>query len=206
MDKLKITFIAAVAMLLMAGPIKNWTSNEYITYTDLNNNFNHLHASAGHGHGPIITAADISASAGIRPEQTTFGNSISRNSVFNGTFKANPDGGTVYVLVNAVGSLNVTVTKFLGTDGGGNGFSIDGAAQAGALADGGNQIFTVAYQPRGIEVSAFPPVLCLDQSTTVTLNSPFHLAADCFELYSLPSKYYRAPGALEVEVYNNKVQ
>jgi hypothetical protein len=196
MDKLKLGFIAAVAALLMAGPIKNWTSNEYITYTDLNNNFNHLHASVGHGHGPVITAADISSNAGIRPEQTTFGNSIGRNLVFSGTFQKNPDAGTAYLLVNAVGSLNVTATKTAG------GVDFTGAAQAGALIDAGTKIYTTTYNPLS---DGSDNTQCY--TSTVTLSSPFFLSLACYDVPSLPTVVTsKSPVLISVEVYNNKVQ
>jgi hypothetical protein len=67
MKNYKLSLLAAlvVAGLVVAGPIKAWNGTETITYTDLNSNFTHLHNSVGHGHGPVIVNADISASAAI---------------------------------------------------------------------------------------------------------------------------------------------
>jgi hypothetical protein len=59
---LVLTFVAAMAV---AGPIKNWAAGEYITAADLNTTLNHLHSNLGHGHGSVITNADINGSAAI---------------------------------------------------------------------------------------------------------------------------------------------
>lgn len=178
-----------------ANPIKNWTSSEYVTYTDLNNNFNHLHANLGHGHGPIITANDISANAGIRPEQTTFGTAMNKNMVFNGTFKANPDGGANYILVNGAGSLSVNVSVSPG-------INIDGAANAGTLSDGGTLKYTVFYKGVGFVIGD-TGLACVDQGSTVNLASPFHIAVDCYDLTDATPPSTKNPTGFAVLVYNN---
>lgn len=184
-----------------ASPIKNWTSNEYVTASDLNANFNHLHANLGHGHGPIITAADISSSAGIRPEQTTFGASINRSLVHVGTYIENPDGGTAYMPINWTGTLAVTVTK-IGT----SGFEIDGAAAAGALSDGGVGIYTVFYRPVNFAIA--DSVLCSDQGAPgQTFGSPLHVAVDCYDLTDATWPMSNIdPSGVAIEIYSNKVQ
>lgn len=63
--KLGTLVLLLAAAAVVAGPIKQWNGTEVITYTDLNSNFAHLHASAGHNHGPVIVNGDINASAAI---------------------------------------------------------------------------------------------------------------------------------------------
>jgi hypothetical protein len=63
--KVAVAAILAAALAAWAGPIKVWNAGEYITAADLNAALQHLHSSVGHGHGPVITNADISASASI---------------------------------------------------------------------------------------------------------------------------------------------
>lgn len=184
---------------VMASPIKTWTSNEYIRYSDLNTVLQHLHANLGHGHGAIVTANDIASNAGIRPEQTTFGSSVNRTLVFVGTFTENPDAGA-YLPINTSGSLAVTVTPISTT-----GFNIDGAAMAGALSDGGTNIFTVFYKPVGLAV-ADTGIICTDQGSTAQLYSPLHIAVDCWDLTDATPPSNVRPTGVSVEIYNNKVQ
>lgn len=186
--------------IIEASPIKNWTSNENITYTDLNTNFNHLHANLGHGHGPIITANDIAANAGIRPEQTTFGSSINRALVFNGTFKDNPDAGVKYISVNGSGSLAVTLTEIPTS-----GFQIDAAAASGANPDGGSQVYTVFYKVVGL-TAGDTGLICTDQGSGVSLSSPLHVAVDCFDLTDPTPPSNKVPNSVSVMVFSNKVQ
>lgn len=171
-QQLKYLFFAMViAVMVGASPIKNWTSGEYVTYTDLNAVLNHLHANLGHGHGPIITAADISPSAAIRPEQTTFGSNINRSMVYTGTWVINPDGGTAYLPVNQSGSLAVTVSKQSTY-----GVRLDAAAASGALADGGTMIYTVIFNNAGID--AFDGT-CFPMTGGTNLASPLSFVLTC---------------------------
>lgn len=190
-----------VTKIIEASPIKNWTSNEQITYTDLNNNFNHLHANLGHGHGPIITANDIASNAGIRPEQTTFGSSINRSLVFEGTFQENPDAGTIYIPLNYVGAQGVTVTEITG------GFQIDGTVAAGSLTDAGTNIYTVFY--KAVRLGAHPFIACSDSTaTSVSMVSPFQVKVLCVDLLTLDTGpvTYTIPSGVAIMVFNNKVQ
>lgn len=187
--------------LIEASPIKNWTSNEQITYTDLNNNFNHLHANLGHGHGPIITANDIASNAGIRPEQTTFGSTASRGLVFVGTFTVNPDGGTAYVPVNKSGTLNVGVNVRIA----GNGFDVV-AAGSGTMTDGGTNPYTVFAQAKGIGTTASGICYSLDSPTGGSLSTTIDDSYICYEAASwnaAPVETY--PQGVSVQVYYNGV-
>lgn len=187
--------------IIEASPIKNWTSNEQISYSDLNNNFNHLHANLGHGHGPIITANDIASNAAIRPEQTTFGLSTNRALVNVSTWKINPDAGTAYVQVNNTGSLVLTVTRIADS-----GVNIDGAAATGVLPDAGTNVYTVFYKAVAYDINDLS-IICVDQASTPSLHSPLHIAVDCVYLLDLPSSLnYRAPSGISIQVYSNKVQ
>lgn len=197
---------AIVSVVTVASPIKNWTTNEYVTYSDLNAALNHLHASAGHGHGPVITAADISSSAGIRPEQTTFGSSLSRNLVHTGTWKINPDAGVDYIPVNYSGTLSVAVSK--STDG----YAVTGATSSGTNVDGGSAIYTVisqaigtGYSYAGVDTARY--VLCWNNTNTPTFASPLAINYRCQDIavaYTTPTPV--SPQYVTVEVYNNKVQ
>lgn len=64
-QKLVVAVILGVAVVALAGPIKNWSSGEIITSTDLNANFNHIHSVMVGGHGARLVNADVSASAAI---------------------------------------------------------------------------------------------------------------------------------------------
>lgn len=179
-----------------ANPIKNWTSSEYVTYTDLNNNFNHLHANLGHGHGPIITANDISANAGIRPEQTTFGAGINRNLVFEGTFTHNPDASwgtlnSIYMPINASGTLAVTVRDNI------NGANIT-ATGSGTLSDGGSQIYTVFYRSHGADAGN---ILCVDVNNA-NLSSSLSLNIFCDDPFGTPGGGI-SPAGLSLLIYSN---
>lgn len=65
MKKLKILAVLLIPAIALASSIKVWTSAETIRASDLNANFSHLHNNLGHGHGAVITNADIAADAGI---------------------------------------------------------------------------------------------------------------------------------------------
>lgn len=199
-QKLKYLFFAMViAAMVGASPIKNWTSGEYVTYTDLNAVLNHLHANLGHGHGPIITAADISPSAAIRPEQTTFGSNINKTLVASGTWKINPDGGTYYLPVNYAGSLALTVVKVSTT-----GFGFTGVAASDLLSDGGTQIYTVFYQAVGFDIA--DSLLCVGQGSVLTLNPPLNMATDCYDLTDATwPMSMKNPSGVSVQVYSNAV-
>lgn len=54
--------LAAVAG---AGSIKVWSTGEYITATDINANFTHIHSQMVGGHGGRLLNADVSSSAAI---------------------------------------------------------------------------------------------------------------------------------------------
>ncbi len=186
------------AGMAFAAPIKNWTSSEYIAYTDLNNALNHLHANLGHGHGPIITNKDIASNAGIRPEQTTFGTANNRSLVHVGTYKINPDAGN-YLPVNYSGTLAVSIVPTSSTE-----VTITGAANAGVLTDGGLNIYTVFYRP--VRLAADPLLTCSDTTAVLTsLVSPLAVRVICADTLSLvagPATYTR-PSGLSVEVYSN---
>ena len=187
--------------IIEASPIKNWTSNEQITYNDLNTNFNHLHANLGHGHGPIITANDIASNAGIRPEQTTFGNAVSRNLVFEGTFLKNPDAGAAYLPINYSGSLAVTVAKVSTT-----GAIITGASASGLLPDAGTSMYTVFYKPTSSSLGGSGLWLCYDAVTSSLLYSPLSVSISCQDVTTWGTPTAGNPPGLSVEVYSNKVQ
>lgn len=72
MKKYLIAGAALVAIAAVAGPIKVWSNGEILSSSDLNAALSHLHASVGHGHGPVIVNADISASAGIAQSKIAF--------------------------------------------------------------------------------------------------------------------------------------
>lgn len=72
MKKYLIAGAALIAIAAVAGPIKVWSNGEILSSSDLNAALAHLHASVGHGHGPVITNADISASAGIAQSKIAF--------------------------------------------------------------------------------------------------------------------------------------
>lgn len=169
------------------SPIKNWTSNEYVTYTDLNNNFNHLHANLGHGHGPIITSDDIAPNAGIRPEQTTFANQ--QRIVANGVWRINPDGGA-FIPVNYSGTLPITVGRTT------TGVRVQGAAQTGYNADGGTEVYNMTYTPFDLYIGCF--------ARSFNYTSPFDVYIDC---YNSPasSTVDKIPAAIGIQVYTNKV-
>lgn len=179
-----------------ANPIKNWTSSEYVTYTDLNNNFNHLHANLGHGHGPIITANDISASAGIRPEQTTFGAGIA-NLVHLGSYRYNPDGGSAYLQTNAKGSLGITVNTTA------TGFTITGAASTDKLADGGSNVYTVFVTP-AYAPSINRAVTCVNDTNDFLYATPLFISFDCYDIDALDIPTAAVPGAVFIQIYSNK--
>lgn len=67
MNKRKLGIVMAVlaAAVASAGTIKVWTAGEYITATDLNANFAHIHNTMVGGHGPRLVNADVSGSAAI---------------------------------------------------------------------------------------------------------------------------------------------
>lgn len=185
--------------LIVASPIKNWASNEYIRYSDLNNVVNHLHASVGHGHGAIITANDIASNAGIRPEQTTFGSSINRSLVHIGSYLKNPDGGTAYLPLNYSGDLAVTVTSNA------SGFSVAGAAAAGANPDGGSVIYTTFATASGYNSAA--ATLCYEGVGSTTLSSPLTHDYLCQTIASLSgAASYLSPSAVSLLIYSNEVQ
>jgi hypothetical protein len=179
-----------------ANPIKNWTSSEYVTYTDLNNNFNHLHANLGHGHGPIITANDISANAGIRPEQTTFGTGVA-NLVHLGNWKTNPDGGALYVPVNAKGPLSVSVSTTA------DGFSITGASSSDKLADGGSNVYDVFITP-AYAPSTNRAVLCGNSTNDFLYATPLFIQFKCYDVDALDIPTAAVPGAIMIQIYSNK--
>lgn len=64
-NKLSILAFLLIAAAAAAGPIKSWAAGEYITAADLNTALVHLHTNLGHGHGSVITNADINGSASI---------------------------------------------------------------------------------------------------------------------------------------------
>ena len=57
--------VALFAGFALAGTIKVWTAGEYITASDLNANFAHLHTTMVGGHGPRLVNADVAANANI---------------------------------------------------------------------------------------------------------------------------------------------
>lgn len=65
MKKLAVFAVMFLSGLAISGPIHTWVAGEYITYTDLNANLQHLHNNLGHGHGPVLVNADINTSAAI---------------------------------------------------------------------------------------------------------------------------------------------
>ncbi|MHB1098584.1 MAG: hypothetical protein ACYCZR_03435 [Burkholderiales bacterium] len=67
MTKYKWGILAAclLAVGAIAGPVKVWSSGEYINSADLNATVSHLHGNLGHGHGPVVVNADVSTSAAI---------------------------------------------------------------------------------------------------------------------------------------------
>lgn len=181
-----------------ANPIKNWTNSEYVTYTDLNNNFNHLHANLGHGHGPIITANDISSNAGIRPEQTTFGTNLNHALVAVGSWAKNPDAGA-FLPINTSGTLALTITPSS------NGVTITGAAEAGGLSDGGTNIYTVFT--RSLSKVSATRSICMDDSSSIILSSPLTVNVACHPVDGIAYiPGFIVPEGISVEVYNNKVQ
>ena len=182
-----------------ASPVKVWSSNEYIRYSDLNAVISHLHANLGHGHGAIITANDIASNAAIRPEQTTFGSSVNRTLVAVGTWEVNPDAGA-FLPINTSGELELTITPITGS-----GFNIDGAAGTGALSDAGTDIYTVFYKAVGFEIGD-TGLICTDQGSTVSLSSPLHIAVDCFDLTDATPPSNKVPNGVAVQVFSNKVQ
>lgn len=187
----------------IASPIKNWSSNEYIRYSDLNNVVNHLHANLGHGHGAIITANDIASNAGIRPEQTTFGSSINRTLVHIGTYNKNPDGGTAYIPINYSGELAVSVATSA------NGFSITGAAATGANPDAGTYIYTVFTKGTDAHLgpTAYAAFICYAANASSVLQSPLSHAELCQTVASFGgAAAYLSPNAVSVAIYSNKVQ
>ena len=187
------------AGVAFASPIKNWTSGEYVTYSDLNATLNHLHNSVGHNHGPVITAADISASAGIRPEQTTFGSNINKTLVASGTWKINPDGGTYYLPVNYAGTLSLTVTRV-----GSTGVRVEGAAASGTNADGGSDIYTYTLQPVGFDIA--DSLYCVNQGSVGSLSPPLHIVTDCYDLYDATwPMSMKNPSGVSVLIYSNAV-
>ena len=203
--------LSEVTHIVEASPIKNWNSNEYIRYSDLNNVVNHLHANLGHGHGAIITANDISSNAAIRPEQTTFGSTINRALVFAGTFGLNPDGGNAYVPINGTGTLAVTVSKTsISSDGGTWSVVINGAAQSGLNLDSGVHVYTVMYRP--VTFTSYASIFCTDQGggtgSAGFTSSPIGFGVDCWDVTLLATPYAAAvgPTGMAVEVYNNMVQ
>ncbi len=189
--------------IIEASPIKNWTSNEYVTYTDLNNNFNHLHANLGHGHGPIITANDISSNAQIRPEQTTFGPSLttSRGLVYVGTHIINPDGGTLYNKLNYAGTLSVDVYRSA------SGYTVSAGAGSGALQDAGTMIYSIFTQQLDLGLTASNLTMCFPAYASTVLASPLTYSAICQTVASFSTVAVNAPPpAVSVQIYSNKVQ
>lgn len=67
MSKYKWGTVAALlfGVAAVAGPIKTWASGEYITSSDLNANFSHIHNTMVGGHGPKLLNSDVSGSAAI---------------------------------------------------------------------------------------------------------------------------------------------
>lgn len=63
--KLAFFWSALICSFAIAGGIKTWSSNEIVTNTDLNANFQHLHSNLGHNHGAVIVNADISPTAAV---------------------------------------------------------------------------------------------------------------------------------------------
>lgn len=61
----KYLWLLLIPAVAVASSIKTWSSAETIRASDLNSNFSHLHSNLGHGHGTIITNADVSATAAI---------------------------------------------------------------------------------------------------------------------------------------------
>lgn len=196
---LKANVVAVLALLVgvasvqvtTASPIKNWTSNEYVTYTDLNNALNHLHANLGHAHGPIITSADISGSAGITATQTAFPNAL--KLVANGTWNINPDGGTAYVPMNFSGTFAVTVTKLSTT-----GYTISGPSGSGNNSDGGTQVFTIIQTGHG----ASTPVIC-NPDFPVNFNGPLNVQYACTDVATPATKLN--PSQVNLVIYDNRV-
>lgn len=183
----------------VANPIKSWTSNEYVTFSDLNKNFDHLHSNLGHGHGPIITANDIASNAGIRPEQTTFGAGVA-NMVHVGSYQSNPDGGTAYLTTNMKGSLAVTVTATT------TGFSLTGAASTDRLSDGGTNVYSVFVTP-AYSRTTNRPTLCANITNNLVYPTPLFINFDCYDITSTAFGTLArvVPGAVMVQIYSNKV-
>lgn len=63
--KLFLIGMILLAGLAGAGSIKVWSAGEYITSTDINANFAHIHNQMVGGHGARLINADVSASAAI---------------------------------------------------------------------------------------------------------------------------------------------
>lgn len=63
--KLFILGAVLLAAVAGAGSIKVWSTGEYITSTDLNANFAHIHNQMVGGHGARLVNADVSNSAAI---------------------------------------------------------------------------------------------------------------------------------------------
>lgn len=60
-----LLFTLLVSGVLLAGPIKTWSTGDVLTSQDLNANFQHLHGAMVGGHGARLVDADIASGAAI---------------------------------------------------------------------------------------------------------------------------------------------
>lgn len=83
--------LAAVAG---AGSIKVWSTGEYITSTDLNANFAHIHNQMVGGHGARLVNADVSSSAAISHSKLATPSLVPKLWVATDTCNGATDGGS----------------------------------------------------------------------------------------------------------------
>lgn len=92
---MKQTLQVALAFLLaasigFAGSIKTWSSNDVLTSSDLNGNFQHIHNTMVGGHGARLINADVASNAAITYTKVTVSPATPKCW---GTFNLDVDGG-----------------------------------------------------------------------------------------------------------------
>lgn len=97
--------LAAVAG---AGSIKVWSTGEYITSTDINANFAHIHNQMVGGHGARLVNADVSSAAAISHAKMATPSVLPKAWAINDTCLGTTDGGTTPQLCTLLDSSGIT--------------------------------------------------------------------------------------------------
>lgn len=93
---------------VLGGSIKVWSAGEYITSTDINANFAHIHNQMVGGHGGRLVNADVSNSAAISHSKLATPSLLPKAWAVIDTCAGTTDGGLTPQLCTMLDSSGVT--------------------------------------------------------------------------------------------------